>query len=158
MHATRPARFCRLLMSIAALAFLVGLFLLQSSHARAQSDATAPLLLVANVDGTSLVLIYSELLNESSTPAASDFTVDIGGTDYTPSSVAVLGAEVELTLSTGAASGDTVTLDYTVGTNPVRRPGRQRRAGVDQLVCDQPHRRDQRPAGVLERDDHHHRR
>ncbi|MDE2745934.1 MAG: SwmB domain-containing protein [Chloroflexota bacterium] len=85
-------------------------------------DNTAPLLLAANVDGTSLVLIYSELLNESSTPAGSDFTVDIGGTDYTPSSVAVLGAEVELTLSTGAASGDTVTLDYTVGTNPVEDP------------------------------------
>jgi len=86
------------------------------------SDATAPLLLAANVDGTSLVLIYSELLSESSTPAGSDFTVDIGGTDYTPSSVAVQGAEVELTLSTGAASGDTVTLDYSVGTNPVEDP------------------------------------
>ena len=74
------------------------------------------------MDGISLVLVYSELLNESSTPATSDYTVDIGGTDYTPSSVAVLGAEVALTLSTGAASGDTVTLDYTVGTNPVEDP------------------------------------
>ena len=55
-------------------------------------DATAPLLLVGNVDGTSLVLIYNELLNEGSTPATTDFTVDIGGTDYTPSSVAVIGA------------------------------------------------------------------
>ena len=34
MHATRPARFFRLLMSMAALAFLVGPFLLQSPHAR----------------------------------------------------------------------------------------------------------------------------
>ncbi len=121
MHATRPARFFRPLMSMAALAFLAAL-LLHVPQARAQFDNTAPLLLAANVDGTSLVLIYSELLNESSTPAASDYTVDIGGTDYTPSSVAVLGAEVALTLSTGAASGDTVTLDYTVGTNPVEDP------------------------------------
>ncbi len=122
MHATRPARFFRPLMSTAALAFLAALIVLCVPQARAQFDNTAPLLLAANVDGTSLVLIYNELLNESSTPAASDYTVDIGGTDYTPSSVAVLGAEVALTLSTGAASGDTVTLDYTVGSNPVEDP------------------------------------
>ena len=87
---------------------------------RQNFDATPPSLQVANVDGTSLVIIYDELLDESSTPAASDYTVDIGGTDYTPSSVAVRGAEVALTLSTGAASGDTVALDYTKGTNPVK--------------------------------------
>ncbi|MCY3887247.1 MAG: cadherin domain-containing protein [Chloroflexi bacterium] len=88
--------------------------------ARQNFDVTAPSLQVVNVDGTSLVLIYDELLDESSTPAAGDYTVDIGGTDYTPSSVVVRGAEVALTLSTGAASGDTVTLDYTKGTNPVK--------------------------------------
>ena len=121
MHATRPARFFRPLMSVAALAFLAAL-LLYVPQAHAQFDNTAPLLLAANVDGTSLVLIYSELLSESSTPATGDYTVDIGGTDYTPSSVAVLGAEVALTLSTGAGSGDTVTLDYTVGTNPAEDP------------------------------------
>ena len=122
MHATRPARFFRPLMFIAAVAFLAAFIVLYVPQARAQFDNTAPLLLAANVDGTSLVLIYGELLSESSTPATSDYTVDIGGTDYTPSSVAVLGAEVEITLSTGAASGDTVTLDYTVGTNPVEDP------------------------------------
>ena len=89
--------------------------------ARAQNfDVTPPSLQVANVDGTSLVIIYDELLDESSTPAASDYTVDIGGTDYSPSSVAVRGAEVALTLSTGASMGDTVALDYTKGTNPVK--------------------------------------
>ena len=87
---------------------------------RQNFDVTPPSLQVANVDGTSLVIIYDELLDESSTPAASDYTVDIGGTDYTPSSVVVRGAEVALTLSTGAASGDTVALDYTKGTNPVK--------------------------------------
>ncbi|MDD9994770.1 MAG: SwmB domain-containing protein, partial [Dehalococcoidia bacterium] len=122
MHVSCPAGNRRIFVSLAALGLLAALFLLQSPHARAQFDNTAPLLLAANVDGTSLVLIYSELLNESSTPAVGDYTVDIGGTDYTPSGVAVLGAEVALTLSTGAASGDTVTLDYTVGTNPVEDP------------------------------------
>ena len=87
---------------------------------RQNFDNTPPSLLVVNVDGTSMALIYNELLNESSTPATTDFVVDIGGTDYTPSSVVVRGVEVELTLSTGAASGDTVTLDYTKGTNPVQ--------------------------------------
>ena len=86
---------------------------------RQNFDNTPPSLLVANVDGASLVLIYNELLNESSTPATGDFTVNIGGTDYTPSGVAVRGVEVALTLSTGAASGDTVTLTYAVGTNPI---------------------------------------
>ncbi len=120
MHATRPARFFRPLMSVAALAFLAAFIVLYVPQARAQNfDATPPSLLVANVDGTSLVVIYNELLNESSTPATTDFTVDIGGTDYTPSSVAVRGVEVALTLSTGAASGDTVTLDYTIGSSPV---------------------------------------
>ena len=122
MLASRPTRHLRLILAAATLTLLAALFLLQVPHTRAQFDNTAPLLLAANVDGTSLVLIYSELLNESSTSATSDFTVDIGGTDYTPSGVAVLGAEVALTLSTGAASGDTVTLDYTVGTNPVEDP------------------------------------
>ena len=122
MHRNSHSKGASWVLTVAALGLLVALFLLQIPQARAQFDATAPLLLAANVDGTSLVLIYSELLNESSTPAAGDFTVDIGGTDYTPSSVAVRGAEVALTLSTGAASGDTVTLDYTVGTNPVEDP------------------------------------
>ena len=120
MEALRASRRLRLAIAVAALIVVTAMLL--PGDARAQFDNTAPLLLAANVDGTSLVLIYSELLNESSTPAASDYTVDIGGTDYTPSSVAVLGAEVALTLSTGAASGDTVTLDYTVGTNPVEDP------------------------------------
>ena len=87
---------------------------------RQNFDVTPPSLQVVNVDGTSLVLIYDELLDESSTPATTDYTVDIGGSDYTPSSVVVRGAEVALTLSTGAASGDTVTLDYSKGTSPVK--------------------------------------
>ncbi|MYB17222.1 MAG: hypothetical protein F4X41_09390 [Chloroflexi bacterium] len=86
---------------------------------RQNFDNTPPSLLVVNVDGTSMALIYNELLNEGSTPATTDFVVDIGGTDYTPSSVVVRGVEVALTLSTSAASGDTVTLDYSIGSNPI---------------------------------------
>ena len=80
-------------------------------------DTINPTLLSANVDGTSLVIIYNELLKETSVPVTTDFTVNIGGTDSTPSSVAVRGAEVGLTLPTAAASGDTVTVSYAPGTN-----------------------------------------
>ena len=121
MRASRATRHLRRALSIATLGLLGALFLLQTPQTRAQNfDVTPPSLQVVNVDGSSLVIIYDELLDESSTPATGDYTVDIGGTDYTPSSVAVRGAEVALTLSTGASMGDAVALDYTKGTNPVK--------------------------------------
>ncbi len=121
MQASHAARHLCLYLTVAALGLLAALFLPQVPQARAQNfDVTPPSLQVVNVDGSSLVVIYDELLDESSTPATGDYTVDIGGTDYTPSSVAVRGAEVALTLSTGASMGDTVSLDYTKGTNPVK--------------------------------------
>ena len=91
----------------------LALFLLQTPHARA--DSVQPFVQGWHVNGSSLVLIYGELLDETSVPATSKFTVNIGGTDYTPASVAVQGAEVHLTLSTAAAMGDTVTYAYNRG-------------------------------------------
>ena len=101
---------------MAALGFLASLFLLHALQTRA--DAIAPTLQVANLKDTSLVLIYSELLLETSTPATSDYS--LSGTTATVSSVTVRGAEVALTLSTAPASSDTVTLTYTKGTSPVK--------------------------------------
>ena len=67
------------------------------------------------MDGTSLKLIYSEALKTDSVPAASAYSVVVASaTGVAPSSVAVSGAKVTLTLSTGAASGNTVTVAYTV--------------------------------------------
>ena len=85
-------------------------------------DSIDPTLVVATVDGTSLKLIYSEALDTGSVPAASAYSVVVGSaTGVPPSSVAVSGAKVTLTLSTGAASGDTVTVTYTKpGTNPLQ--------------------------------------
>ena len=75
------------------------------------------MLLAANVDGTSLKLIYSEALKTDSVPAASAYSVVVASaTGVAPSSVAVSGAKVTLTLSTAAASGNTVTVTYTVPT------------------------------------------
>ncbi len=81
-------------------------------------DSIIPTLQVANLNGTSLVLIHSELLDSSSIPATGDFS--LAGTTATVSSVTVRGAEVALTLSTAPAGSDTVTLAYTKGTNPIK--------------------------------------
>ena len=76
-------------------------------------DTTAPALSSATVNGTTLVLTYNEALDDTSTPAASDFEVTVASSDVTVNNVAVSGATVTLTLATAAAHGDTVTLDYT---------------------------------------------
>ena len=74
-------------------------------------DVTAPLLASATVNGTSLVLTYTEIngLDTTSTPANGDFTV--GG--QTVTGVVVAANTVTLTLSPGVANGDTVTISYT---------------------------------------------
>ena len=98
----RPSSYCRL-------------------RRRARTASPTPTLQAANLDGTSLVLIYSELLDSSSTPATTDYSLDVGRSmDVNPSSVTVRGAEVVLTLSTAATSADTVTLTYAKGSNPVK--------------------------------------
>ena len=120
MHATRPASSLRLLIPMAALALLAALTLLPAP-VRAE-DTNAPTLRVVTVDGTSMALIYNEALDTGSVPAASAYSVAFGGaTGVAPSSVAVVGAKVKLTLSTAATSTDTVTVAYTKpGTNPLQ--------------------------------------
>ena len=77
-------------------------------------DTIAPALRTATVDGTSLVLTYDEPLDEDVAPAVSAYAVTVGSnTAAPPSAVAVAGSAVTLTLATGAAAGDTVTLGYT---------------------------------------------
>ena len=85
-------------------------------------ETIAPMLLVATVDGTSMALIYSEALDTGSVPAPSAYLVlVVGATGVAPSSVAVTGAKVKLTLSSAATSSDVVTVTYTKpGTNPLQ--------------------------------------
>ncbi|MYC65367.1 MAG: hypothetical protein F4X12_03440 [Acidobacteriia bacterium] len=90
-------------------------------------DAMAPSLSTAAVDGATLELTYDEALNVASRPATTDFTVTIAaGTGLTPTTasqnptnVAIHGSAVGLTLGTPAMSGQTVTVTYTAGTNPI---------------------------------------
>ncbi len=71
------------------------------------------------VNGDKLKLNYNEALDTNSTPATTDFTVSVAGTNKTPSEVSVSGSAVTLTLGT-PVFGETVTVTYTKGTNPIR--------------------------------------
>ena len=85
-------------------------------------NETAPAFVSAAVNGTSLVLIYDEALNENSTPAPDDYAVTVGGTaaPVVSGGVSVSGRAVTLTLASAVTHGQAVTLDYTPGTNPVQ--------------------------------------
>ena len=89
-------------------------------------ETDPPQLTSAAVDGTDLVLVYSEALDEGSKPAVSAFAVSVTdaatSTAATPavSTVDITGAEVTLTLAAAVRHGDTVTFDYTPGTDPIK--------------------------------------
>ena len=84
-------------------------------------DNTAPALLSAVVEGTTLTLLYDEPLDAGSVPAAGDYSVSVDGTAAAPSAVALTGSQVELTLGAAPAEDAAVTVTYTVpATNPVR--------------------------------------
>ena len=65
-------------------------------------------------------LTYSLPLNTSSVPLPTDFSVFINGATTTPSAVSVLGSVVFLTLPVSPPSTSTVTLNYKVGTRPIK--------------------------------------
>ena len=80
-----------------------------------------PLFTGAVVDGDTLVLSYDNTLDDTSTPVAGDFSVTVdSGTPAAPSNVSVSGSEVTLTLAAAVTAGQTVTVSYTSGTNPVQ--------------------------------------
>ena len=90
------------------------------------AETSGPTLSSATVNAASLVLAYSETLDDMSTPAVSDFSVSVtdrqSGQTSTPtvSLVSIADDEVTLTLATAVRFGDTVTLDYTPGSNPIQ--------------------------------------
>ncbi len=79
-------------------------------------DTTAPELQGAEASTDSVVLTYSEALDESSTPAAAAFAVTVAGEARSLAAtgpVAVSGSTVTLALDSAAAPGDTVEVSYT---------------------------------------------
>ena len=79
-------------------------------------DTTAPELQGAEASTDSVVLTYSEALDESSTPAAAAFAVTVAGEARSLAAadpVVVIGSTVTLALDSAAAPGDTVEVSYT---------------------------------------------
>ena len=76
----------------------------------------------ATVEGTSLVLTYTEDLDTRSVPLPGAYSVTVaGGADPAVSSVSVSGTTVTLILADAVTAGqDTVTATYTPGSNPVQ--------------------------------------
>ena len=84
-------------------------------------DTAAPTLAGATVNGSSMVLTYSEDLDTTSTPANTDYTIAVsGGTAPTVTGTTISGAMATLALSTAVTQGVTVTVSYTPGTTPLQ--------------------------------------
>ena len=64
-----------------------------------------------SVDGTRVVLTFSEALSATTTPVTA-FTVMVVGSSRDVSAVEAAGTEVTLTLASAVASGEAVTVDY----------------------------------------------
>ena len=80
-------------------------------------DVTAPVFQSASVNGAALTMTYNEALNTGSVPANGDFAIS-GGHSVTGRNVDP-GSTVVLTLSPAVVNGETITLSYTKGTNPI---------------------------------------
>ncbi|WP_210253442.1 Ig-like domain-containing protein [Antarcticirhabdus aurantiaca] len=78
-------------------------------------DTAAPAFASATVNGTALVLTYDEALDAANPPPASAFAVQAGGASVTINAVAVDASTgtVTLTLASGVANGQAVTVAYT---------------------------------------------
>ena len=86
------------------------------------TDSRPPELTGATVHGRTLVLAYDEALDarRESRPAKGDFTVTAAGSTIGVNSVDIAGSSVTLYLASAVEPGQTVTLDYTPGANPIR--------------------------------------
>ncbi len=89
----------------------------QSAH---KVDGVAPTLTEAEVKSDELTLAYGDLLDRDPKPAAGDFAVEVDDASRSVTAVAMYTSEVALTLASEVTPGQTVTVTYTPGTNPIR--------------------------------------
>lgn len=89
------------------------------SWASSGADTTIPAFVSAiwSSDGMQLDITFAEPLNESSVPAAGDFSFT--GTVSVPASTDVNGAVVSVVPDIPVLQGETVAVNYTAGANPI---------------------------------------
>ncbi|MBC7326461.1 MAG: Ig-like domain-containing protein, partial [Moorella sp. (in: Bacteria)] len=109
---------------------------LRSGGGGGGGDTTPPALVSATVNGNQLVLNYNEALDNASVPDAVYFTVKVNGqAQAAPASVSISGTQVTLTLAAAVNAGDTVTVSYTRGDNPIQdTSGNDAAEFTDQVV------------------------
>ncbi|MCR9132811.1 MAG: DUF2341 domain-containing protein [bacterium] len=83
-------------------------------------DQTPPTLETAEASADSVILNYNEILDQTSIPSTSSYTVNIGGSPVTISSVSISNDSVFVLLQNPVSPSDIITLSYTAGANPVR--------------------------------------
>lgn len=71
-------------------------------------------------DEETIRLVYDRTLNEASVPIASDYHVEVFGNTVSLASVVIESNSVELRLSSPINISDILTIEYVVGTNPVK--------------------------------------
>ena len=81
------------------------------------ADATAPTLSSAAADLATIVLKYDDVLDNSSVPATSAFSVSVNSASRTVIGVSVKGRAVLLTLASAILPGQTATVSYVVPTD-----------------------------------------
>lgn len=83
------------------------------------TDTTLPKPVSGVVSGSTLTLTFNKSLSSSPAPAASQFTVYVGGYARGVSSVTVSGTNVTLALGTAIGNGEAVSVSYAPGTSPL---------------------------------------
>lgn len=99
------------------------------------SDTTAPSIQSATVSGNTLIITFTEALDPSSQPEVSDFNVKVNGIEQALSDVAISGSRVTITLVEAVKKGDSITVSYGLGANPIRdRAGNNAKSFTNQSV------------------------
>ena len=119
----------------------------------ADVDEVVPVLSSASVDGDALTLTFGEALDGNSSPAASAFSVAVGGTARGVSDVSIGGSTVTLTLASAVVAGETATVSYTVpagaNANPLRDAAENAAAGFsDRAVTNATPENNTAPTGL----------
>lgn len=83
-------------------------------------DTTAPMLVGGTASGSLLTLTFSEELTQVNNYAYTQFTVNVGGTNYNGTSISNSGAVVRLTINGAIQNGQYVRVSYSPGSYPLR--------------------------------------